>query len=72
MGAAMAILLFQTANSGGAWFVVGLLCGMVAGWMMKPVRSEIPSPFVECTQCHEPIRAGSTVCKHCHSKQLTP
>jgi hypothetical protein len=62
---AIAIVLMSAA-AGNFW--IGLALGFALGWRLKPRPSPPAHSFIECPACHEPIRAGSTVCSHCHTK----
>lgn len=60
-------------------FLLGLLFGFVAGfivaWQNKPIPPPpyvAPPQFVACQHCGQPIRPEVRVCHHCQRNQVVP
>lgn len=59
----------KKGHSEGAWFLAGLLCGLLgliaaAGLPVQVVRKS-EGPMKKCPDCAEAIRLEAWVCKHC-------
>jgi hypothetical protein len=48
------------------YLLIGFILGYIVGWRGKKIPAPPPLDFFACPFCTEPVRTGSTVCKHCH------
>jgi hypothetical protein len=52
-------------------FVLGLLIGIVIGWVCKRLPPPPKTPFIACNFCNEAMRTEALNCPHCgRSKKL--